>query len=306
MSTLVDFFTELGQIDRVISINLESESWSEIATIGSQGIGDTYFDIGDTKDVALSGTIGTLNINDTYKVFIIDFNYKSDNGIYFQGFKKADGTDLCLADANYGTNKSDGTKCFNINHWGNASAFPYNTNYGGWKGCDFRYDILGSCSQAPSGYGSTATTSRVGYDATAEAKTSPVSNTLMKALPSALRSALAPWTVYTDNTGNSSNVQANVTACIDYLTLLAEFEVFGTRSYANQYEQNQQAQMAYYANGNSKIKYQHSATTTACFWWLRSPRYNTAISFCAVHATGAATDDFSRTSRGLSAAMRVA
>ena len=49
---------------------------------------------------------------------------------------------------------------------------------------------------------------------------------------------MQPVTKYTDNTANGGgNVQTYVTATTDYLFLLAEFEVFGTRSYANSYEQ---------------------------------------------------------------------
>lgn len=48
----------------------------------------------------------------------------------------------------------------NMNHWGNV-------NYGGWKGTDLRYDILGATSQAPSQYNQLKSTGNVGYDATA-------------------------------------------------------------------------------------------------------------------------------------------
>ena len=292
-------------IDVNVKLVLEDVSWSDIQAIGAAGTGANYFDIGDTKSVALSGTVGTLAVSGTYYVFIIEFNYRGDNGIYFQGFKTADGVNIALCDASYGLYNSAGSKIFNMNHWGGSSS-PYNTNYGGWKGCDFRYDILGSCTQAPSGYGATPTTSRSGYDATSAAKTSPVANTLMAALSAELRAVLAAWTVYTENKGNSSNTQANVTACIDYLTLLAEFEVHGARTYANQYEQNQQAQMAYYANGNSKIKYQHSANTTACNWWLRSPDSSYASLFCVVRAGGSMSNNYSRLSHGVAPAFRVA
>ncbi len=151
------------------------------------------------------------------KVFIIHFNYRNDKGIYFQGFKTLDGVNVALCDRKYySSNVSD--RIFNMNHWGNDS-------YGGWKGCDARYDILGSTDKAPSGYGARVTTSRVGYDATSAAKTNPVANTLMAALPADLRAALAAWTIYTDNTCDASNSSANVTASVEYLPLLSEFEV---------------------------------------------------------------------------------
>ena len=96
-------------------------------------------------------------------------------------------------------------------------------------------------------------------------------------------------TKYTDNTGNASNISGNVTATTDYLFDLAEFEVFGGRSYANQYEQNYQLQYDYYKAGNSKIAYNHSAVSTAVRWALRSPRYITDYTFCAVYTDGTYT-----------------
>ena len=77
-----------------------------------------------------------------------------------------------------------------------------------------------------------------------------------------------------------------VTATTDYLFLLAEFEVFGTRSYANSYEQNYQAQYDYYKAGNSRVAYNHSAVSTAVWWWLRSPNYSSYSNFQYVNADG--------------------
>ena len=121
-----------------------------------------------------------------------------------------------------------------------SSASEYGHNYGGWKGCDMRYDILGSTNVAPSEYNTSSTytyikTSRYGNDPTSTCTTNPIANTLMAALPNELRSIMKAITKYTDNKGNSSNTSANVTSSIDYLPLLAEFEIFGSRTFANQY-----------------------------------------------------------------------
>lgn len=261
--------------------------------------------VGDCKKITLNGTVGTLSLSnyETY-VFILGFDHNASvegYGISFGCFKtaKTSGIDVALCDDAYNTNAGyTGAKKFALNHWGSSSS-PYNTNYGGWKGCDARYDILGSTDSAPSGYGSTPTTSRTGVDASSTTATSPVANTLMAALPSDLRAVMKPITKYTDNTGNSSNVQANVTASIDYLPLLSEYEVQGARSYANQYEQNSQTQYAYYSNSNSKIKYNHSSTSSAVIWWCRSAYYNGAYNFCGVFTDGGANSISSRYSRGL-------
>ena len=116
--------------------------------------------------------------------------------------------------------------------------------------------------------------------------TSPPANTLLAALPADLRAVMKPVTKYTDNTANGTNVASNVTGTTDYLFLLAEFEVFGARYYANSAEQNYQLQYDYYKAGNSKIHYKHSATGTAVVVWLRSPYYNGNGRFCEIASNG--------------------
>ena len=275
-------------------------TWSEISTIAQAGTAGNYWAVGDTKAVALSGTVGTLSLNTTLYVYIIGINHRNTNGVTFQGFKTAqtDGIDVCLI-ANYGSSYSNGSKRFNMNHWGDSAASPYNTNYGGWKGCNLRYDILGSTDTASSGYGAMLTTDNVGYDASSTTATNPVANTLMAALPASLRSMMKPMTIYTDNVGNSNNTETAVTTSIDYLPLLAEFEILGSRYLANQYEQNYQSQYDYYAAGNSKVKYRHSDTGSTAAWWARSPYYSNAYGFCSVSASGTGQNTDSRYSRGI-------
>ena len=92
-------------------------------------------------------------------------------------------------------------------------------------------------------------------------------------------------TKYTNNTGNGTAASA-VTATTDYFFLLSEYEVFGSTTYANSNEASKQAQYAYYSAGNSKIKYKHNATSTAAYWWLRSPRAGNSYSFVRVNTGG--------------------
>ncbi|MBR1603941.1 MAG: hypothetical protein IJ667_10970, partial [Synergistaceae bacterium] len=123
--------------------SLEDTDWQTIKTIGAAGTGANYWDVGDSKTITLNGTVGTLALNSfSCKVFILDFNYRGDNGVYFGGFKSTAGVDIALCDSKSNSGSEDGTKYFNMNHWGNV-------NYGGWKGCDLRYDILGSTDKAP-------------------------------------------------------------------------------------------------------------------------------------------------------------
>lgn len=292
-----------------VTKTLNDNSWATISSVSAKSEGANYWSVGDCKSVAVKGTVGTLSVNGTYWVYILGFNHNSSvegTGIQFGTFKTAqtDGVDVCFVDSKYNNISYDGTKYFNLNHWGSSSS-PYNTNYGGWAACDARYDILGSTDKQPSVYGKTKTTSAVGYDASTTTATSPVANTLMAALPSDLRAVMKPITKYTDAVGNSSNTQANVKASVDYLPLLAEFEIFGARSYANTYEQNYQQQYTYFHDGNSKVKYQHSSTSSTAYWWERSPNYHTASTFCIVNTNGNASTTASRISSGLAPAFMV-
>ena len=237
---------------------LNDNSWATIREVSSAGLGANYWAVGDTKSIVLNGTVvGYTFSNLTVNAFILGFNHNSSkegtNKIHFQ-IGKISSTAVALCDSNY--NSSGSSAGFRMN--------TSNTNSGGWNASYMRKTVLGN-SNTP---------------------TSPLSNSLMAVLPSDLRAVMQPVTKYTDNTGNSSNTSGAVTATTDYLFLLAEFEVFGTRSGANQYEQNSQAQYDYYKAGNSRVAYNHSAVSTAVWWWLRSPYYYNSNTFRAIYTDG--------------------
>ena len=239
---------------------LSDNDWATIRQVSSAGQGANYWAVGDVKPITINGRVGnTTFTNLSINVFILGFNHNAskegNNRIHFQ-IGKIGTTPVALCDANYGSGMS-GSGYFNWN--------TSNTNNGGWKSC-YRRSTL---------YGNSGT------------PTSPVSNSLMAALPSDLRAVMQPVTKYTDNVANGSgNVQSNVNATTDYLFDLAEFEVFGTRYIANSYEQNYQLQYDYYKAGNSKVAYKHSAVSTAVWWGLRSPYYNDSSSFVIVLTDG--------------------
>ena len=284
---------------------LDAKTWEEIRTYSDAGTAANYFSVGDRKAITLNGLVGVQDFNNVeLYVYILGFNHNSaleGDGITFGTFKsaKTGGNDIGLADVlNYGKYPTDGTKTFNINHWG------YN-NYGGWAACDARYDILGSTDTAPSGYGANRASGAVGYDASPTTATNPVPNTLMAALPADLRAVMKPMTIYTDNVaGGSGSVESNITATIDYLPLLSEFEVFGTRSGANEYEQQKQAQYAYYAAGNSKVKRRHDTGATA-IWWERSPHAGSNHYFRFVISNGSSSNSNAYYSYLLAPAFKV-
>ena len=128
----------------------------------------------------------------------------------------------------------------------------------------------------------------------------------LAALPTAWQNIIAACTKYSDNTGGGSNTASYVTATSDKIWLLSEMEVQGTRSYANSAEANYQKQYDYYKNGNSKVKYQHTATTSACFWWLRSVYASSSYSFCGVNSDGSASYSYAYFSFGFAPGFKVA
>lgn len=133
-----------------------------------------------------------------------------------------------------------------------------------------------------------------------------ICSAFLAALPTAWQNIIAACTKYSDNTGGGSNTASYVTATSDKIWLLSEMEVQGTRSYANSAEANYQKQYDYYRNGNSKVKYQHTATTSACFWWLRSVSASNAHLFCYVYTDGSADSRYAYRSHGFAPGFKVA
>lgn len=238
---------------------LEDATWEQIAAVSGAGKGSEYWEVGDLKAITLNGTVGKYTFsNETYYAFIIGFSHNSEyeggNRIHFQFGKTAfsGGKDICFIDSSYGSNVT--TAAFHMNN--------SNTNSGGWNSSYMRNTVCGTSLSSYSG-------------------------TFIAALPSDLRSVLKIVTKYTDNTGKQSTSAANVTATTDVIFLLSEYEVFGTiaSGYSNPNESAKQAQYAYYAAGNSKVKYGHSSTGSAAPWWLRSPRSSDSTSFVYVNSS---------------------
>ena len=253
---------------------LNNNDWATIQSVAQAGTGSNYWSVGDRKAVAISGTVGTLNMSGTYYAYILGFNHnqsKEGTAIHFQfGFDAlSGGNHIAFCDSSY--NSYNSSQCFNMNPAADSSS---SSNVGGWSSSKMRTVLIPQFKNA---------------------------------LPAALRSVLKAVTKYTDNTGNSSNVAANVTTTSDEIFLLAEYEVFGARTYANQYEytDGKQAQYSYYVNGNDKIMKKHSDTNTAVVWWERSAYCDNAKRFCFVRASGSADYSSSGSSRGFAPGFAV-
>ena len=242
---------------------LDKNEWKVIKKVADADKGANYWAVGDTKRITLNGKVGATTISNLkVDAFIIGFNHNSgkegSNRIHFL-LGKIGGKFVGLVDSYYDPSGYATT----------SGAFTMNTsdtNSGGWAKTQMRSTVLGAASDP----------------------TNPTANTLLAALPADLRAVMKSVTKYTDNTGGGSNSASAVTATTDYLWLLAEFEVFGSRTYANSSEPSSQAQYEYFKAGNSKIAYKHSAAETAAAWRLRSPNYGNSDYFCAVDSGGGA------------------
>ena len=229
-----------------------ADPYSKISTVSKNGTASSLYAIGDTKAVTLNGTVGAYNFsNETTYMFIVAFDHNSS--VEMAGSHHM----ICSFAKSAATGGKD--IAFVDAEYGNFTtdtAFhmnTYNVNGNGWNRCHMRNTI---CSQ------------------------------FKNAIPSDLQAILRSRTIYTDNTGEGTNNASNVTATTDYVYIPSEFEVHGSRKYANSYEKNYQQQLAYYKNGASKIRYRTDYTYMYAEWWLRSPTYDDSHDFCMVSTDG--------------------
>ena len=233
----------------------------EIQAIAQSGLAASYWSVGDKIGIALSGTVGALSLSGTYYAFIIGFNHNSSregsNTIHFQFGKTSDGTDIAFVDSNTDEIIDGAGFCMNFDSEGS-------TNVGGWASSYMRNTICPA---------------------------------FLSAMPSSWRNVIAACTKYSDNVGDGStgnSTSDTPTSTSDKIWLLAECEVFGDTygydgdGYANFKEKNYQKQYTYYANGNSRVKYEHSDASSTTRWWLRSVRASASGSFCNVTDRGQA------------------
>lgn len=228
---------------------------AEIKQIVDAGTAASLWHIGDkTAAITLSGKVSnglTLSNYTCHAVLIgLDHNKENETGgkssAHFILGKDTSNNDIAFCDFT-ATNYANKTSGTWFNH-SNA-----NSNSGGWKSSNIRTNIMPK---------------------------------FIAALPAAWQSVLGTVTKYTDNTGGGSDNSSYVTSTSDKMFLLAEFEAFGTRYYANSEEKNKQTQYAYYANGNSRVRYNHQTTSSAVYWWLRSVSSSHSNFFCYVNTGG--------------------
>ena len=249
--------------------NMNDATWSQLHSLSASGKLGSYYDVGDTKNVVLNGTVGILKLNSfSIMSFIIGINHnpsKEGNNKTHFALGKIGSKAVALCDSNYDSYANSGF-CMNTN----------GTSNGGWASSYMRNTVLGN-SGTPS---------------------SPPSNSLMAALPADLRAVMQAVTKYTNNTGHSNNSK-DVTATTDFMWLLSEFEHQESDFSSNQYEKNAQLQYDYYKSGNSLFIYKHNSTSNRAATWYRSAGSQYGEGFVKYDTDSIPTTERANSSEGL-------
>ena len=248
----------------LVAQELNDTSWEAIKQVSDANMGANFWSVGDCKEITMNG-----NVSDGLTLT----NYSA--WVYIIGFNhnaEREGNGITFQGfkvADKGT-----AVCLVDSGYNNSKSrgtwFNMNnssTNSGGWQASLMRKNVM------------------------------PL---IKAAFPSDLQAVIKPSTIFTTQ---GSGVGA-CTATEDDVFLLAEYEVFGARNYASTQEPNYLKQYAYYSAGNSKVKYNHNATSTA-IWWERSPFSSDSTYFCRVYSNGSADANNATNSFGVSPAFKV-
>ena len=251
-----------------------TDSWSTIAERADAGTAAQYYAVGDFKYVNVSsGTVDQMSVNaGTYRAVIIGINHNPT-------YENEHAIDFCI-----GQNTSGTDICFY-----NSTGVRMNTSditTGGWTGSQMYLTYL------PQFYS-------------------------LLSRNTGLQDAMIAPKKYTNNVsgGSTEDIEANVTLSENSnykIFLMAEFEIFGTRKLANSYEQNKQAQYAYYSSSGlnkSKIRYR-TDTGDAGIWWERSAMchpddYGAPYFLGVVYKNGNAMADAANSHNGFCPCFRV-
>ena len=248
-----------------ISRVLDENSWYAIKLVSSLGKGANYWAVGDCKQITMNGKVSDGRTLTNYTAWVFIIGFNHNEDREGNG----------IAFQGFKATKNGTPVCLTDSGYGikktSGTWFNMNntqTNAGGWEASLMRKNII------------------------------PL---IKVAFPAELQAVIKPSTIFTaPDTGN-----IELTATQDEVFLLAEYEVFGARTYASTQEPNYLKQYAYYSAGNSKINYRHDSVATAALWWERSPASSTSTAFCYVYASGSAYGDYASLSYGVSPCFKV-
>ena len=253
----------------LVAQELNDTSWAAIKQVSDAGKGTDFWSIGDCKEITMNGKVsdGLTLTNYSAWVYIIGFNHNAE--------REGNG----IAFQGFKVTKNGTPVCLADGYYNSSitsgTVFNMNnsnSNAGGWSSSHMRSAVM------------------------------PL---IKAAFPADLKTVIKTSTIYTDNAGGQPQTLPELTATQDDVFLLAEYEIFGTRSHANNKEANYLKQYAYYAAGNSKVKYRHNATSSAAYWWERSPHSGSSYYFCYVYTGGSAGSYNANYSYGVSPAFKI-
>jgi hypothetical protein len=231
---------------------LNNNTWEVIKEVSDKGQGQNFWSVGDCKEVTLNGKVsdGLTLSNYSAWVYIIGFNHNAE--------REGNG----IAFQGFKATKNGTPVCLT------DSGYNSNKSSGTWFNMNNTFTNIGGWSSSH--------------------MRSAVMPLIKAAFPADLQAVINTSTIYTDNAGGKPQTLPELTATQDDVFLLAEYEIFGTLSHANNKEANYLKQYAYYAAGNSKVKYEYNATSSAAYWWERSPLSGNSGNFCFVYTNGRA------------------
>ena len=244
---------------------LNDTSWATIKHVSDAGKGADFWSVGDCKEVTLNGKVSDGLTLSNYSAWV-----------YIIGFNhNAEREGNGIAFQGFKATKNGTPVCLVDSGYGSQKSsgtwFNMNntqTNSGGWQASLMRKNVM------------------------------PL---IKSSFPADLKAAIKPSTIFTtQGSGNDA-----CTATQDDVFLLAEYEVFGSSSFASSQERNYLKQYAYYAAGNSKVMYKHNATSSTAYWRLRSPRSASSEFFCGVHFGGGIYAGNTSNSYGVSPAFKI-
>ena len=244
---------------------LNDTSWAVIKQVSDANMGANFWAVGDCKQITMNGKVSDGLTLTNYAAWVFIIGFNHN------AEREGNG----IAFQGFKTTKNGTPVCLTDSGYSDNKASGTwfnmnnsNTNRGGWQASLMRKNVM------------------------------PL---IKSAFPADLRAVIKQSTIFTEpNHGDIA-----LTATQDEVFLLAEYEVFGTHKNASSQEPNYLKQYSYYSAGNSRVKYRHNATSTAAYWWGRSPLSDYSDGFCSVNTAGSASDNYAGGSRGVSPCFKV-
>ena len=245
---------------------LNDTSWATIKQVSDAGTGANFWAVGDCKQITMNGKVSDGLTLTNYSAWVYIIGFNHNAGREGNGIAFQGFKTAQTGGKNICLVDSGHNNTKTSGTWFNMN--NTNNNSGGWQASLMRKNVM------------------------------PL---IKAAFPSDLKAVIKPSTIFTtQGSGNSA-----CTATEDEVFLLAEYEIFGAHHNASSQESNYLKQYAYYSAGNSKVKHQHNATSTAAIWWMRSSASDSSQFFCAVGNGGLADAYTVATSRGVSPCFKV-